>query len=87
MEDIKNKRIERIFAIYIKLKAGGIIKKPEEALKYKVDERTIQRDIDELRNCLSNLALEDGSAGVSGIYYSRKLKGFLMKQEIDEKEN
>ena len=56
MEDIKNKRIERIFAIYIKLKAGGIIKKPEEALKYKVDERTIQRDIDELWNCLSNLA-------------------------------
>ena len=35
----------------------------------------------------NNLVLEDGSAGVSGIYYSRKLKGFLMKQEKDEKEN
>ena len=49
MEKDKNKRV---FGIYTRLINGSIIRKAEEAVRYGVNERTIQRDIDDIRKFL-----------------------------------
>ena len=51
MEEKKGK-IDRILGIYSKFINGEIVKKDEEALFYDVNERSIQRDIDDIRNYL-----------------------------------
>ena len=44
--------------IYTKLINGYLVNKKEEALKYGVNERSIQRDIDDIRNYLENNAMD-----------------------------
>ena len=45
-------KIERVLGIYTKLINGAIINKVEEAANYNVNERSIQRDIDEISDML-----------------------------------
>lgn len=47
--DDKTGKIKRTLGIYTRLKNGNVINKIEEANKYGVNERSIQRDIDYLR--------------------------------------
>jgi len=49
--NIKNYKIERILGIYAKLINGRLVRKAEEANNYSVSERSIQRDIDDIRAC------------------------------------
>ena len=67
----------RILDIYIRLCEGKIISKKEESERFKVDERSIQRDIDEIRKYLSEriVATPGDSRRVE---YSREKKGFVM---------
>ena len=57
-------RIKRLMEIYTKLRCGLLVKKAEEAEHYNVSEKTIQRDIKAIRECLDAVALQEG------IYYS-----------------
>lgn len=43
-------KIERVLGLYTKLINGSVINKAEEANNYNVNERSIQRDIDDIRN-------------------------------------
>ena len=47
-------KIERVLSIYTKLLYGGVINKAEEANNFGVNERSIQRDIDDIRNFYTN---------------------------------
>ena len=47
-----NGKIDRVLGIYSKLMGGALVNKAEEARNYGVNERTIQRDIDDIRNHL-----------------------------------
>ena len=68
----------RILDMYERLCEGKVIQKPEEAQRFGVDERSIQRDIDDIRAFLDERAVED--AGDSRqVVYDRKKKGFLME--------
>lgn len=49
MDEIKNDKIERVLGIYTKLINGCLVNKGEEAQNYGVNERSIQRDIDDIR--------------------------------------
>lgn len=51
----KNDKIERVLGIYTKLINGDVINKEEEADRYHVNPRSIQRDIDDIRNFLSRI--------------------------------
>ena len=53
-EAAKTDKINRVLQLYAKLSDGYIINKTEEAELYGVDERSIQRDIDDIRNFLDN---------------------------------
>ena len=51
-EDVKGDQISRVLQIYTKLTDGYVVNKSEEAARYGVNERSIQRDIDSIRNFL-----------------------------------
>lgn len=72
----KESKNNRILDIYLRLCEGKIINKTEEALRFCVDERSIQRDIDDIRAFLSNNKAE--SNDTREITYDRFQKGFVM---------
>lgn len=71
-------KIERVLGIYTKLINGSIISKAEEATNYGVNERSIQRDIDDIRNYLDIKGTEDGI--INSVIYDRKEKGYRLEQ-------
>lgn len=64
--------------MYVRLSEGKIIKKSEEAIVFGVDERTIQRDIDDIRAFLSERA-SSSLIDTRQIIYDRNKEGFIMK--------
>lgn len=78
MDDRKSDKIARILGIYTKLMNGDIIKKPIEAQQYGVNERTIQRDIDDIRVYLEDAAADAGF--INSIIYDRNEKGYRLEQ-------
>lgn len=73
MEEYKGDQISRVLGIYTKLINGYLISKAEEAERYGVNERTIQRDIDEIRNHLENESEDTGLT--NSVIYDRIKKG------------
>lgn len=76
MEPKSSKNI-RILDIYARLCEGRAINKAEDAKKFGVDVRTIQRDIDDIR-----IFLDERQTGYSpdgrSVVYDRSSKGFVM---------
>lgn len=78
MESIKRDKIERVLGIYTKLMDGCLINKSEESVNYGVNERSIQRDIDDIRNFLETDSERIGS--VNSVIYDRYAKGYRLEQ-------
>ena len=78
MENIKSDKIERVLGIYTKLMNGYLISKAEEAVNYGVNERSIQRDIDDIRNYLEADAERVGC--INSVIYDRFGKGYRLEQ-------
>lgn len=70
----------RILDIYVRLCEGKIINKLGEAKKFSVDERSIQRDIDDIRTFLDERRT-DRSTDAREVEYDRSKKGFVMTGE------
>lgn len=68
----------RILALYLKLCEGKSISKAEEAQRYHVDERSIQRDIDDIRAFLTERNALDNTE-CRTIEYDRAQKRFIMR--------
>ena len=76
----KNDKIERVLQIYTSLMNGSIVNKAVAAAKYGVTERSIQRDIDDIRNFLE---LESDQSGViRPVVYDREKKGYRLEQPL-----
>ena len=75
--DWKYSKTSRTLDMYDRLCHGQIIVKATDALHYGVDERSIQRDIDELRSFLENRAIEN-PGDQRQIVYDRQKKGFVL---------
>lgn len=71
-------KIERVLSIYTKLLNGGVINKAEEANNFGVNERSIQRDIDDIRNYM-DLSVAD-SGIVNSVIYDRIQKWYRLEQ-------
>ncbi len=72
---IKNFKLKysRILRLYTRLMNGEVISKAEEAEKYGVADRSVQRDIENLRGFLAESGRE--------IVYDHKVNGYYLKQE------
>ena len=73
-EKITTRKHDRVLEIYSRLLSGEIVNKKNLAEEYGVDPRSIQRDIDSIRDFCSNRAVESGNP--IEIQYDHKEKGF-----------
>lgn len=64
--------------MYVRLCEGRIINKTEESHRFGVDERSIQRDIDDIRAYLDEQSIINSKNNCT-IEYDRTKKGFIMK--------
>lgn len=77
MEENRNDKIQRILGIYTKLLEGRIVNKQTEAAIYGVNERSIQRDVNDIRDFLE---LDAGETGVvNSAVYDRMQKGYRLE--------
>lgn len=76
-------KIERVLGIYTKLINGAIVNKAEEAVNYGVNERSIQRDIDDIRNFMEQSITDSGS--INSIIYDRQEKGYRLEKILQSK--
>ncbi|MCI8800276.1 MAG: WYL domain-containing protein [Lachnospiraceae bacterium] len=67
----------RVLHIYAKLADGYVVNKSEEAQAYGVNERSIQRDIDDIRSFLD--ADSDRTGVVNTVVYDRLAKGYRLE--------
>lgn len=65
----------RILDLYQRLCAGKLINKAVEARRFGIDERSLQRDIDDIR---AFFAEQSGKGDTREIVYDRKRKGFVL---------
>ena len=75
-------KYNRVLQIYTKLLNGEIVNKSDEAARFKVDERSVQRDIDDLRAYFRDRAAEGEQE--KEIVYSRSLNGYYLKAADDD---
>ncbi len=83
MESQKSDKIERVLGIYTKLMNGLIVNKAEESRNYGVNERSIQRDIDDIRNYLDINC--EKSAQINSVIYDCRDKGYRLEQKLKMK--
>jgi predicted DNA-binding transcriptional regulator YafY len=76
--NLNNGKIERVLGIYTKLVNGGIVNKQEEAIRYRVNEKSIQRDIDDIRNFMELSAQHQGV--INSVIYDRAEKRYRLEQ-------
>lgn len=67
----------RILDLYQRLCAGKVIRKAEEAQRFGIDQRSVQRDIDDIRSFLAERAVSGGD--VRQIVYDRRRNGFVLQ--------
>lgn len=75
---MNNGKIHRVLSIYTKLQGGYLVEKREEARNFGVDERTIQRDIDDIRNFMDSNVEHTGI--VNSVVYDHKDKGYRLER-------
>lgn len=80
MFDEKDVKVNRILTIYSKLVHGEIVNKREMAELFNVNEKTIQRDLDDIRVYFSD---NRESLGSKDIVYRRDKKGYSLDNRDD----
>ncbi len=78
MIEDKEGKSNRTLSIYSRLMNGRVISKSEEAERFGVSEKSIQRDIEEIRIFLDNQAATDGIP--NDLVYDRQRKGYVIEQ-------
>ena len=69
-------KIERVLSIYTRLINGVLINKAEEAAKFNVNERSIQRDIEDIRVFLES---NSDDIGYNQLVYDHSAKGYRIE--------
>lgn len=77
MEELKGDKIQRVLQLYAKLSDGYVVNKSEEAQNYGVNERSIQRDIDDIR-CFWD-ADSERTGIINSVIYDRAEKGYRLE--------
>ena len=78
MYEEKEGKSNRTLSIYSRLMNGRTINKAEEARRFCVSEKSIQRDIEEIRTFLDDQAATDGIP--NNLIYDHKIKGYRIEE-------
>ena len=79
--DFKENKGFRLLQLYERLSRGEVVRKAELAQKFAVTDKTIQRDIEELRAYLAETRTD---AGEASIVYDRNCSGYLLTHAASE---
>ena len=79
--DYRENKGFRLLSLYERLSRGEIVRKAELAQKFAVTDKTIQRDIEELRSYLAETRTDEGEAS---IVYERSRGGYLLSHAASE---
>ena len=79
--DYRENKGFRLLQLYERLNRGEIVRKAELAQKFAVTDKTIQRDIEELRSYLADTRIDEGEAA---IVYDRNRGGYLLTRAASE---
>lgn len=71
----------RVLDLFVRLEEGRVIVKSEAAREFGVNERSIQRDIDDIRAFLDNRRVFEPQ-DARHIVYDRARRGFVMEDEF-----
>ncbi len=74
----KESKILRTLDLYVRLSEGKLINKEEEARRFGVNIRSLQRDIDDIRTFLAERSARDGTDNRS-VVFDRTRKGYYIK--------
>ena len=74
MSKLQNYKAMRVLSLYARLQEGQVIKKSELAQEFNVNERSIQRDIEALRDFLADEHLNQT------VVYDKCAKGYCLNQ-------
>ncbi|MBQ4059702.1 MAG: WYL domain-containing protein [Lachnospiraceae bacterium] len=77
-----DKKVERIINLYSSFLEGKVVNKKEEAERFEVNQRTIQRDIDDIRMCFANDMKVNWQ-----VVYDRNKNGYVLVREGDTRLN
>lgn len=69
-------KIERVLSIYTRLLDGALISKASEAARFDVNERSIQRDIEDIREFLES---DSDECGYNQLAYDHSAKGYRLE--------
>ena len=79
--DFKENKGFRLLQLHERLSRGEVVRKAELAQKFAVTDKTIQRDIEELRSYLAETRTDEGEAS---IVYERNRGGYLLTHAASE---
>ena len=79
--DYKENKGFRLLHLYERLSRGEVVRKADLAQKFVVTDKTIQRDIEELRAYLADTRVDEGEAA---IVYDRVRGGYLLTRAASE---
>ncbi len=82
VNDNKDK-ISRVLSIYSKLMNGYVVNKAEEAQNFGVNERSIQRDLEDIREYMDAESTETGV--LNTVVYDRRQNGYRLEKIYDMK--
>lgn len=82
VNDNKDK-INRVLSIYSKLMNGYVVNKSEEAQNFGVNERSIQRDLEDIREYMDAESTETGM--LNAVVYDRRQNGYRLEKIYDMK--
>ena len=82
VNDNKDK-INRVLSIYSKLMNGYVVNKAEEAQNFGVNERSIQRDLEDIREYMDAESTETGM--LNTVVYDRRQNGYRLEKIYDMK--
>lgn len=70
MDNQRSDKVNRLLSLYTRLLAGEYVVKSKESARFGVNNRTFQRDIDDIRDFLE---IDGGESGmVNSVIYDRK---------------
>lgn len=81
MSNEKIDKINRVLRLYTKLMNGDVIHKAEEAVQCGVNERSIQRDIEDIRQFMADYQ-EEPSFYTKDVVYERNCNGYRLNRDF-----
>lgn len=82
MERQNGSKNQRILKLYASLMDGSVVSKAQEAAIYEVSEKSIQRDLDDIKEFIADQGLLNGEENT--VVYDRRERGYRLERAVGD---